>query len=95
MAKCGIYKSIDGSSGVVTDKDIVTIAGFEALFSTVGMAERTIIRTNATIAVRLNNLLNDSITIAANDYFECDWMRVSKIYLTAVSSAALSVVVAG
>lgn len=88
------YTSKEAASGVVSNVDITTISGFEALFTKVGISKITVIRTDAAISIRLNAATEDAISIAANEKFECDWLNVSKIFVTAAGSAALKIVTA-
>lgn len=88
------YTSKEGASGIITDTDITTVAAFSALFTTVGISKNTVIRTDAAITVRFNSVSNDAITIAANEKFECDWLNISKIFVTAAGSAALKIITA-
>jgi hypothetical protein len=89
-----IYTSKEGSSGIITDTDITSVAAFAALFSTVGISKNTIIRTDAAITVRLNSVTNDAISLAANERFEIDWLNVAKIFITAAAAANLKIAVA-
>lgn len=89
------YTSIEGASGVITDADITTVAAFAALFANTGISKNTIIRTDVAISIRLNKVTNDVISVSqAEGKFECDWLNVSKIFMTAAGTAALKIIVA-
>lgn len=88
-----MYKSKEGASGIITDTDITSVAAFAALFTGIGgISNHTIIRTDAAITVRLNDVAADGISIAANERFECDWESVAKIFVTAAGSANLKII---
>lgn len=89
-----IYESKEAASGIVSAVNIRTIAGFTTLFDTVKIAYRVVIRTDAAITVRFNSVSNDPVTIAANTSFDCNFLEVSSIFVTAASSAALKVIIA-
>lgn len=88
------YTSKEGASGVITDTDITSVAAFAALFDLAKISKNTVIRTDAGITVRFNNVANDTITIAANEKFECDWLNIAAIFVTAAGSANLKIIVA-
>ena len=91
------YNNKEGASGVISDTDITTVAAFANLFKSphdIGLSLKTIIRTDAAISVRLNRVGNDAISVAANTVFECDWMAVSAIFITAAAGANLKITVA-
>lgn len=94
MQAMSIYTSKEGATGIVTDQDITGIAAFAALFTTVGISQNTILRTDAAITVRFNSVSNDAISIAANERFEIEWLNISKIFITAAATANLKAMVA-
>jgi len=90
------YNSAEAASGIVTDQDITGVSGFEALFTGgqgVSVSKNTVIRTDAAISFRFNSVTNAAISLAANEKFECDWLNVSKIFITAAGSANLKIIV--
>lgn len=93
MLYCSVYNSKEGASGIISNIDITTVAAFANLFSGIGVANRVIIRTDASITVKLNRSDADSITVAANEKFELDWLAVKAIYVTAAGSANLKIIV--
>lgn len=97
MNQCSQYNNKEGASGTITDTDITTVAAFADLFKSphnIGAAMKTIIRTDAAISVRLNRVGNDAISVAANTVFECEWMAVAAIFITASAGANLKITVA-
>jgi len=89
------YESIEGATGVVADVNIRTIAAFSTLFDDVPIAKRVIIRTDAEISVGFNNTDKDLITIQAGEKFEMNWYQVAAIFITAVSTANIKVILGG
>lgn len=88
-----IYESKEGATGVVSNVNIRTIAGFTTLFDNVQIAYRVIIRTDVNITVRFNSNANDAITVEANTTFDFNALEVSSIFITAAGSAALKVII--
>lgn len=89
-----IYESKEAASGIVSNVNIRTITGFTTMFDTVKIAYRVVIRTDAAITIRFNSATNDPITIAANTSFDCNFLEVTSIFVTAAGSAALKVLIA-
>ena len=89
-----IYESKEGATGVVSNVNVRTIAGFTTLFDTVKIAYRMVIRTDAAITLRFNGSGNDAFTLAANTSLDLNCLEVTSIFVTAASSAALKIFIA-
>jgi hypothetical protein len=89
-----VYASSEGATGIITAVDLTSVAGFTTLFSTIKVAYHCIIRTDKDIIVRFNLATNDPITIPANTSFDCRFLEIASIFVTAAASASLKVILA-
>ena len=86
-----VYESHEGATGILAAATNINTV-FSTLFSTVKIAYRVIIRTDATITVRFNSATNHAITVDANTVFDADFVEVSSVFVTAAASANIKVI---
>jgi len=84
-----VYDNIEFNTGIVADYDLE--ANQATAFSNVPTARFVSIRTDAAISVKFNAATNHSITIAANTSFNSDTLEVTNIFITAVASANVKI----